>query len=240
MEGGMRQLAFVLSAALALVLTQASAVAGQPAELYVSISWTHAGEKPGTENNMVTPDIVVAPDHLIVSSTNLFMMEASARANPIDATPSSCNALRNDVGAYFLCQDKEMARRAVFLPLATGPQKCQNIEHPDLLLRLCVMMLKYQPDQFRLEFEEAQEVKHVPYETCIKPYSATICYMSVERARFYLTLTRDMAGNVARCAVKTFAAFTFYSQNSSKMLPLDRIKQEKCGIKVAGKVIYSQ
>jgi hypothetical protein len=97
-----------------------------------------------------------------------------------------------------------------------------------------------------LEFEEAQEVKHVPYETCIQPYSATICYLSVERARFDLTLTRDATGNVAGCAVKTFAAFTFYSrkspnsQDSPKMLPFDRSKEEKCGIVVAGKVVYSQ
>jgi hypothetical protein len=65
-------LALVALLALFIVTTQASADTGQPAELYVRIGWTHAGEKPGTENNMVTPHIVVAPDHLIISSTNLF------------------------------------------------------------------------------------------------------------------------------------------------------------------------
>jgi hypothetical protein len=220
--------------------TQAAADPGQPAELLVSIGWTRAGEKPGTESHGVTPHIVVAPDHLIITSTNLFMMEASARANPVDATPSSCNAARNDVRAYFVCQEKEMARGAVFLPLAVGPQKCKDIEHPDLLLRLCVTMLKYQPDRFRLEFEEAQEVKYVPYETCIQPYSATICYLSVARARFDLTLNRDAAGKVAGCAVYTFAAFSFYSQNSPKMVPVDRIKIEHCAIVVADKVVHSQ
>lgn len=213
---------------------QAAADPGKPAELWVRISWTGGGA-----DHDVTPQIVVAPDHLILSSTTIFMMEASARANPIDATPSSCNAVKNDVAAYFSCQDKKMAHRAVFLPLAAGPQKCQDIEHPDALLRLCVTMLEYQRDRFRLEFEEAQEVKYVPYETCIKPYSATICSLSVARARFDLTLNRDAAGTVAGCAVYTFAAFSFYSQNSPKMVPFDRIKIEHCGM-AAGKVVHSQ
>jgi hypothetical protein len=228
--------AFVAVLAPLFVTMQASADTGQPAELYVRIGWTHAAEKPGTENNMVTPHIVVAPGHMIVSSTTLFMMEASANANNLQ---SPCK--NSDVVAYFVCQDKAMARHAVFLPLAVSPQKCQDMDNKhDLMLRLCVTMLQYKPDRYRLEFEEAQEVKYVPTETCIQPLSATICWMSVERARFDLTLTRDAAGSVTGCNVKTFAAFTFRSQTGQQMIPFDRIKEEKCGTVLGGKVIYSQ
>jgi hypothetical protein len=77
--------AFALSA-VALIVTQASADmapgTGKPSELWIRIKWTHAGEKPRTENNGVYPFFVLAPNHLIVSSTTLTMMEASSNVQP--------------------------------------------------------------------------------------------------------------------------------------------------------------
>jgi hypothetical protein len=105
---------------------------------------------------------------------------------------------------------------AVIFPLTAAPRKCSETKLVNGLYQICATLLQVSPARLSLEYEEDTN------------YDGTF---NGHRARFDITVQRDSSiplGRILGCTVNIVAAYSFNPKEPSKLVPLDKPKQQQC------------